>query len=131
MTFPRELSVERRSCLLCRIADVCKRFETALESLVLDSDEKPMRDRAFAVFSRLAAFCPYFQSKFDRSVESVSVRLSEEARNYILILSDLFDLPEEWVVKRLVEISVDLHRKGVFEFPDGSLNKEGVLGRDE
>ena len=48
----------------------------------------------------------------------VGVRLDKETLDYITVLSDCLDLPKGYVVRRLLEFAIDMHKKGVIEFPE-------------
>ncbi|MEM2293390.1 MAG: hypothetical protein QXX41_08955 [Nitrososphaerota archaeon] len=57
-------------------------------------------------------------------LKHVNCRLKAETLNYIEILADAFDLPRSYVIRRLLEIAVDLHKQGVFEFPEGTVTAQ-------
>ncbi|MEM1820822.1 MAG: ribbon-helix-helix protein, CopG family [Thermofilaceae archaeon] len=52
---------------------------------------------------------------------SISVRLDKETLDYVLELARECNASTSYVVRRLLEIAVRLHREGLFEFPEGKV----------
>ena len=55
---------------------------------------------------------------------TMGIRLDEQLHNYITILSDVFDLPKCYVIRQLLKAAIRLHKEGVLEFPELTINKE-------
>lgn len=54
-------------------------------------------------------------------LKHVTCRLRPEILNYIEILADVYGMPRAYVIRRLLEIAVELHKQGIFEFPEGTV----------
>jgi predicted DNA-binding protein len=52
------------------------------------------------------------------------IRLDDQTANYIQALADALDLPKSYVVRQMVRVAVQLHRDGVLEFPECTVNRE-------
>ena len=57
----------------------------------------------------------------------LGTRVTPKTMNYINILSETFHLPKSYIARRLIEIAIELHKKEIFEFPEGKINPKIIL----
>jgi len=62
-------------------------------------------------------------------LKHISCRLKPEILSYVDNLADVCDLPRTYVIRRLLEIAVELHREGLFEFPEGRVDYKQVCNK--
>ena len=60
-------------------------------------------------------------------MRSMGVRLRDEDYNYIETLADVLEVSRGYVVRRLLEFAIELHRRGLVEFPELTINRKEML----
>jgi len=55
---------------------------------------------------------------------TIGIRIDEQTANYIQTLANIFDLPRVYVIRQLLRAAIRLHKEGVLEFPELTINKE-------
>lgn len=59
-------------------------------------------------------------------MKTMGVRLQDEVLEHVISLSEELDVPRGYVIRRFLEVAVKLHKLGVIEFPELTINFEAL-----